>query len=155
MAQRYAKTEAGRQEIKNRAKKLSRHARNLLLIVDETHPIANWVQLVHGSSEADVRQLLEEGLIAAREADDAKAVRHTLPLAQALERLSYDQVYTLLTSQARDRLGLIRGYRFILDIERCANAEELRALAQRFLGMVEQHQGPAAAKQMRLALGAA
>ncbi|MEW6705733.1 MAG: hypothetical protein AB1430_12875 [Pseudomonadota bacterium] len=157
MSQRYAKTDAGRDEIKSKSRKLSRHARNLLLIVDETHPLENWVQLVQGATEADAQQLVAAGLIAARAeaAAPRPAARPSMSLAQALERLSYDQIYGLITSQARDRVGLIRGYKLILDVEKCASIEELRSLAQRFLAMVAEQQGDTAARQMRQALGAA
>jgi hypothetical protein len=74
---------------------------------------------------------------------------------EAVSQLSYDQLYTLLTSQARERLGLFAGYKFVLDVEKCANIEQLRALAERFLTLVKQHQGEAAEKQMRMALVAA
>ncbi len=156
MTQRYAKTDAGRDEIRQRSRKLSRPARTLLLIIDDTHPVENWVHLVHGATEADLRQLMAEGLIApkAQPAQEIKAARPALTLDQALERLSYDQLYGLVTGQARDRLGLIRGYKVVLDVEKCGSPQELRALAKEFLAMVAQHQGEAAARQMRHALGA-
>lgn len=155
MSQRYVKTDAGREEIRNRTRRLSRPARNLLLIMDEVHVGMSWVQLVHGATEDDLRALLAEGLIEPKTVvQEPRQTRPNASLAEALARLSYDQVYTLITSQARDRLGLIRGYKLVLDVERCSNIDELRTLAQRFLTMVQQHQGEAAARQMRMALGA-
>jgi hypothetical protein len=151
--QRYAKTDTGREEIKNRTRKLSRPARNLLLIVDATRSITDWLHLGHGSTETDLKQLLSEGLI---EVKQAVAVIPTAParsIEQAIGTLSYDQLYGLMTSQARDRLGLIRGYKLILDIEKCSGPEELRKLAVQFLKMVETHQGQDEARQMRRALG--
>lgn len=155
MSQRYVKTDAGREEIRNRTRRLSRPARNLLLIMDEVHVGTSWVQLVHGATEDDLRALLAEGLIEPKNVvQEARQTRPSASLAEALARLSYDQVYTLITSQARDRLGLIRGYKLVLDVEKCSNIDELRMLAQRFMAMVQQHQGEAAARQMRMALGA-
>lgn len=65
MTTRYAKTEAGRQAIRDRSQALSRPARNLLLIVDGRRTGREWVALVQGSSEADLAQLIEAGLIEA------------------------------------------------------------------------------------------
>jgi hypothetical protein len=152
----YAKTDSGREEIRNRTRKLSRVARNLLLIIDERHPGINWVQLVHGASDGDLRTLITEGLVAHKQ--DAPAglqLRSTRSLAEALSQLSYNQLYDLMTSQARDRLGLVRGFKFVLAVEKCSGIDELRALALEFMQLILQHQGEAAAKQMRLALGVA
>lgn len=159
----YAKTEAGREEIRQRSRRLSRAARNLLLMVNTQHSAASWLQLIHGSSEADLRQLIGEGLIApaAPALTGAPAAAGHTPAAprvsvqQALAQLGYEQLYTLLTSQARDRLGLFQGYRFVLEVEKAANVDELRALALRFIDLVQQAQGEDAARQMRLAIGAA
>jgi hypothetical protein len=155
MNQRFNKTESGREEIKSRSRKLSRPARNLLLIIDASRATADWVQLVHGATDADLKQLLDEGLIEAKA--DAAAVVAASPamsVEEALGRFSHDQIYSLLTSQARDRLGLVRGFKVILDVERCANVEDLRTLAVQFLDQVETHQGQAHARQMRRAIGA-
>jgi hypothetical protein len=152
----YAKTDAGRDEIRDRARKLTRAARNLLLIIDERHTGSNWVHLVHGASEADLRDLLNLRLIEQRhDVAPAFRLRSSHTMAEALAHLSYDQLYNLLTSQARDRLGLVRGLKFVLAIERCETVEQLRDLALEFMKLVHQHQGEAAARQMRLALGVA
>jgi hypothetical protein len=153
MGSRFSKTDAGREEIRNRTRKLSRTARNLLLIVDESRPAENWLQLVHGASMDDLRQLLESGLV--QEQAGLAGQRAAMSVHEAVSQLSYDQLYTLLTSQARDRLGLFAGYKFVLDVEKCANIDQMRALAERFLSLVKQHQGEAAEKQMRMALVAA
>lgn len=158
MSQRYEKTQAGRDEIKANARKLPRSARNLLLIIDGKRPGSDWCQLIHGGSPADIQRLLQEGLIvtaqhAQRSGEPATPAAATL--AQAVAQLSYDQLYGLLTSQARDRLGLIRGYKMILDVEKCAGLPELQLLAVRFVEMVRNAQGDDAARQMRLALGMA
>ena len=49
---RFTKTEAGRQEIRARAHALSRGARNLLFILDDTRPGAEWLTLVQGTGPA-------------------------------------------------------------------------------------------------------
>lgn len=151
----YAKTDAGREEIRNPSKRLSRVMRNILLIIDELHPGSNWVQLVHGATERDLETLLSAGLITEKVPDPkAPSLPSTQTLVEALSRLSYDQLYDLLTSQARDRIGLLRSFSFVLRIERCANVDELRALALEFLKLVREHQSQAAARQICLALGA-
>ena len=157
MASRFAKTPAGRDEIKARNRKLSRTARNLLLILDESRPAENWLQLVHGASEEDLRQLLAEGLVqehVGAAPTPRPAASPQVSLTEALSHLTYDQLYSLLTSQAKERLGLIAGFKFVLEVEKCGNLDELRKLAERFLSLVKQHQGEAAEKQMRLALSA-
>jgi hypothetical protein len=156
MGSRFSKTDAGREEIRNRTRKLSRTARNLLLILDESRPAENWLQLVHGASADDLRQLVEAGLV--QEQAGAPSGRPSSPsmsVHEAVAHLSYDQLYTLLTSQARERLGLFAGYKFVLDVEKCATMEQMRALAERFLTLIKQHQGEAAERQMRMALVAA
>jgi len=155
MSYRLTKTDAGRNEIKQSSRKLPRAARNLLLIIDGSRPAADWVQLIHGASAADLALLVDQGLIErhAAAADAPQAPARTLD--EAVAALTYDQVYGLLTSQARDRLGLIKGYMMILEVERCAGLVELRALAVRFVGMVRAAQGEAAARQMCSALGLA
>ncbi|MGE5115525.1 MAG: hypothetical protein ACM3N6_03430 [Betaproteobacteria bacterium] len=155
MTQRYAKTEAGRAEIKSTTHKLPRSARNLLLIIDGTRPASDWTQLIHGATAEDLKRLLAEGLIEPAQADAARGVRGAATLQQAIATLSYDQLYGLLTSQARDRLGLIKGFKMILQVEKCSGLPELQALAVRFVEMVRDAQGDSAARQMRLALGMA
>jgi hypothetical protein len=155
MSQQYSKTDSGRDEIKSRSRKLSRAARNLLLVIDPTRGVADWLSLVHGATEADLRQLLAEGLIEPKAVPEAARAVTGLPLEQALARFSHGQLYGLLTSQARDRLGLIRGLKLVLDTEKCANVDELRTLTKQFLEMVEAQQGKTHARQMRLAMGAA
>lgn len=152
MSQHFGKTDSGREEIKSRSRKLSRPARNLLLVVDATRSSADWLQLVHRASDDDLKQLLSEGLIEAKQAA-ATAAPRAASIEQAIATLTQVQLYSLLTSQARDRLGLVGGFKFILDVEKCADLDELRKLGLKFLEMVETHQGQAQAQQMRRALG--
>ena len=93
MGSRFSKTDAGREEIRNRTRKLSRTARNLLLILDESRPADNWLQLVHGASADDLRQLQEAGLV--QEQAGAPAGRQSSPamsVHEAVAHLSYDQL---------------------------------------------------------------
>lgn|GEM_PF-639946 len=168
LRQRLAKSDAGRDEIRQRTLPLSRPARNLLLIIDTGRPAGDWLGLVHGSTPDDLRTLLDAGLVlaqgegvppapgatpgAARPAVPAPAPAAGQPppgarmsLAQALETKGYQVLYDRLTAEARPRLGLIKGYKLILEIERCNGPAELRALALRTVEAVRQAQGEVAA----------
>jgi len=153
MSQHFGKTDSGREEIKSRSRKLSRPARNLLLVIDASRSSEDWLQLVHRATEDDLKQLLSEGLVEAKQVAAAAVRPKAASIEQAIATLTHDQLYSLLTSQARDRLGLVRGFKLILDVEKSGNLDELRALALQFLEMVETHQGQAQARQMRRALG--
>ncbi len=63
MTQRYLKTDAGREAIRTRSLTLSRPARNLLLIIDDSRSGADWLALVANATEADLAQLLAAGLV--------------------------------------------------------------------------------------------
>ena len=183
MADAYAKTDAGRREIRERAQSLSRPARNLLLIIDASKPGDTWLKLVQGASADDLAHLLASGLIGPQpqvEADrrglapdrrdaarDSSADRRIVeraaaaapiadngPLVQALQALSYVQLYDLITAEARSRLGLIKGYKMVLEVERCKGPDEIRALALRFVEMVRLVQGDAEAAALCRILGA-
>lgn len=151
MAERFVRTDAGRREIRERRHSLSRAARNLLLVIDASKPASDWLALVAGSTAADLAQLHDAGLIAAA-GDDA--LRPALTLAQALQARGYRELYDLLTQQARPRLGLIRGYRMVLEVEKCNGPDEIRALALRFVDLVRDVQGEAEAQALRRQLGA-
>jgi hypothetical protein len=155
MTLRYVKTTKGREEIASRSGKLPRTARNLLLIIDGSRPATTWAALIHGSSPADVAYLVEHGLVEPAQAEPMRSHVAINSLESAVATLGYDQLYGLLTSQAKERLGLIKGFKMVLDVEKCANETELRTLAVKFVGMVKDAQGEPAAKTMRLALGMA
>jgi hypothetical protein len=182
MDARYVKTEAGRAEMRERRLALPRQARLLLVIIDASKSSADWVAAVNGSSQADIERLLASGLIEAHVAP-ARAAQPTpastrasagasqaarepstpspnMPalsdtaLAELVQSLSYRQLYDLLTAQARPRLGLINGYRMVLEVERCSGAEEVRALALRFVESVRQAQGADGVRQFCVELRA-
>ena len=153
MTQRYSKTDRGRGEIANRGSKLPRTARNLLFIIDRTRAATSWIDLIHGASAADVELLRAQGLIEPAAPDAAKHPAPIRSLESAIASLSYDQLYGLLTSQAKERLGLIKGFKMVLDVEKCNGLPELRALAMRFVGAVREAQGDGTAAKMSLALG--
>jgi hypothetical protein len=157
--QSYNKTEAGRAEIKARTLPLSRSARNLLLVLDASKPARQWLTLVQGVGEADLAYLLEQGLIAPQAgaavpvpAVGAAAPVAAVPSAAALPRLSYEQLYAYLSSQATKQLGLMKGYVFALEVEQCRDLADLQRLALDLVERVRQSKGPEAAGELRRAM---
>ncbi len=142
--QRYQRSEAGRDEIKARRLDLSRSARNLLLVLDGTRSGREWLILVQAATAADLAHLLEQGLIAVHSAA-------ALP-PPTLSPLTHTELYSYLTRHAKQYLGLIKGYRMVLEVERCADRLALQHLAQRFVSEVSQAHGEAVADQVRRAL---
>ena len=51
-------------------------------------------------------------------------------------------------AEARPQLGLIKGYKMILNIERCAGPEQIRALALQFVEQVRGLKGDAEANAL-------
>ena len=100
--------------------------------------------LVQAATAADLAHLLGQGLIAVYSAA-ALAPPALSPLADA-------DLYNYLTRHARQYLGLIKGYRMVLEVERCADRLALQQLAQRFVAEVSQAHGEAVADQVRRAL---
>ena len=161
---RLARTDEGQHEIAARALTLTRPGRNLLLIIDAKRSAADWLGMVRGSTPDDLLQLLAAGLVAPvggvaapvpSPAPASPAVVATVPpvpagpsqsaapaasgrmtLGEALQAQSYKLLYDRMTSEARAQLGLIKGYKLILEIERCNGPDEIRALALQFVDQV-------------------
>ena len=66
--------------------------------------------------------------------------------------LTYSDLYDLLPSLAKQHLGLIKGYRFVLAIERAEGLPGLQKLARELVGEVESSKGPAVSQSVRRAL---
>ena len=171
MSVRYVKTDAGREAIRSRDAALSRPARNLLLIIDSSRSGDEWLGLVGNATASDLAQLVQAGyvseaVVVARPvaAAAAAAAGASVPtrdpgtraavVEAALQALSYRELYDRLTAEARARLGLIKGYRTVLEIEKCAGADEIRQLALRFVEDVRAAQGDDAAREFCRSLGA-
>jgi len=154
LEQAYTKTEQGRAEIKSRALPLSRSLRNLLLVIDDSKSAQQWLGLVQGITAADIGFLIDQGLIApSSRAGSAAGVAPAAPQAHALPSLDYQALYAYLTGAAREHLGLIKGYRWVLDVERCGDLPALQQLALRFVDEVRQAQGDAVAFKVRQSMG--
>ncbi|MEK8030381.1 hypothetical protein AACH06_06045 [Ideonella sp. DXS29W] len=185
MSSRYIRTAAGQAEIQARALKLSRPVRNLLLVINDSRTIEDWLVQVHGVTPDDVALLRSEGLIAEagmapvasvapvaapraaaktpdlREAagkpaaaevpdNDADWVR----TQQVIRMAGYNSLYDALTSVGKAKLGLMRGYRFALEVEKCSGPDELRALALKFAEQLRAEYGMAAVGELTYAIGA-
>lgn len=168
----YAKTEAGRAEIRARALPLSRTARNLLLVLDASKTASDWLRLVAGATEADFDMLRQHGLIAEQNAAGQRmaapaptpaaaptptSAPAAAPAAQApaagsplLDRAA---LYTYLSGEATKLLGPFKGYAFALEVERADSLPELQALALQLVEKVQKAKGDAAAAAVREALG--
>ena len=158
MDEHFVKTELGREEIRRRSRSLPRTARNLLLIVDGTRRASDWMSLVQGATRDDLLRLLEGGLVEP-DADppEPTPTPSTSPacgsFSDTVLHADPDALYGIMVAQAVERLGLIRGYAFVLEVERCTNGDAVRSLYARFVRLVRTRQGDAAARDLRDLLG--
>src|SRR5471032_2700779 len=153
-ADSYVRTEAGKAEIRARSLQLSRSARNLLMVVDASCTGDQWISKVLGSSQADLRQLLAAKLIAVSNEPVIRTVQQRVTVETAVRDWTYDALYTLLTHEARERFGLIKGYRLILKIEGCANLQGMQDVALEFVDQIRKAHGEEPAARFRKQLGA-
>lgn len=160
LTRRFAKTEAGRTEIRARALPLVRSSRNLLLIIDPSRSASEWIAVVQGCDQAALQALQDAGLIveagvegagspapASSAAGSTGAPQHT-NFAQALQQCSYGALYDRITAEALPRLGLIKAYKMIMEVEQCSGPDEIRALALRFIKLERDLHGEAAGKAL-------
>ena len=153
-AESYLRTEAGKAEIRAHGIKLSRPARNLLLVIDASCSGDAWVGKVNGSSQADLDVLLAAKLIAPQGVSAAKTVYQRIAVEVAVRDWTYDALYTLLTHEAKERFGLIKGYRLILKIEGCADLAGMQGVALEFVEQLRKAHGEDSAARFRKQLGA-
>jgi len=160
----YIKTEAGHAAIRDRSRSLPRQARTLLVLADGTRTGEQLLGMLQGATEADLTTLVEAGLIAevvggkaARSAPAAApavapTVPDTLPAGRDAE-LSYTELYDSLNALSKEQLGLFKGYRFALEIEKASGLEGLREVAVKLVEEVQKAKGDSAAQMVRRALG--
>lgn len=175
MAAIYAKTELGQNEIRERAHALQRHSRTLLVLADGTRTGEQLLGMVQGATAADLAVLVEAGLIAetgasrgSRSAPTVAAASAAAPAAQAPaapppppsagetlpdESLGYRELYDSLNALSKEQLGLFKGYKFALEIEKADGVEGLREVALRLVEEVQKVKGDSAAQMVRRALG--
>jgi hypothetical protein len=140
VAELYFKTDAGRQEIQDRGRKLPASLRSLLLMVDGQRDQTQLRDLMTGLHAPDdaLEQLLVMGLVKRNEpaaatppAAPALAVAATGPLPGEVKLPAdfgrYRSLYEIVTDTVRRHLGL-KGYFLQLKVEKCADVDALLAL---------------------------
>ena len=153
-AESYARTEAGKLEVRANSIKLLRPARMLLLVIDGSCSGDAWLGKVNGSTAADLDVLLAAKLIAPVAGTGASTVHQRIPVETAVRDWTYDALYTLLTHEAKERFGLIKGYRLILKIEGCSDLAGMQAVALDFVEQLRKAHGEESAARFRKQLGA-
>ncbi len=146
----YVKTDAGRDEIETRARKLSPALRSTLLVVDGRRTIAQLLGLaggLHAPPDA-LAQLSEWGLIA--------PLAQTMSAGAASSDIAdrYRMLSGLMSEAVRQHLGL-RGYFMQLKIERCADTDELSALLPELTAAIAKAKGAPSASQWEQGVRAA
>ncbi|MFC3552129.1 hypothetical protein ACFOLC_14080 [Lysobacter cavernae] len=133
-----SKTEAGRDEILSRARKLPTVLRSILLLVDGQRNVAQLREVIaglHGPADA-LEQLRTMDLVAVPgglAAAAAATIPTAAPAAQAAQTDhaasggAYGALYTMMTEAVREHLGL-RGYFLQLKIERCSDVAGLQGV---------------------------
>lgn len=155
------KTPAGQQEMRARTLALARPARTLLVLADGTRSGEQLLGMVQGSTPADLSALVESGLVVEAAGSTRKTApageRASPPVAaetpEAGSELGYQELYDSLNALCKEQLGLIKGLRFSLEIEKAEGLEGLQAVARRFVAEVHKVKGDSAAQMIRRALG--
>jgi hypothetical protein len=170
-----------------RAHPLGRPVRNLLIVINDSRTIDEWLTGVNGVTAGDVSLLRELGLIAevgvsstpasspAKPGDlresaakptvaTPRAAAPAAPAAadtgdwqrtqQVIRAASYSALYDALNSIGKAKLGLVKGYRFALEVEKCSGPEEIRTLALKFAEQLRVDHGMAAVGELTYAIGA-
>jgi len=159
MPQTLVKTEAGQREIRDRAVDLARSARTVLVLADGTRDREQLLAMVKGSTLQDIDALLKAGLVAegggtAAEADKPKPAKSTAAAATApATALGFKELYDCLTEMIREQMGVLKAFKYTLDVEKASTVDDLRAVAQRFIDDVQKQKGDSAANMVRRALG--
>lgn len=153
-AEAYVRTEAGKAEFRSHSSKLSRPARNLLMVIDGSCSGDAWIAKVTGSTIADLDALIAAKLIAPVGGAAGKTVYQRIPVEVAVRDWTYDALYTLLTHEAKERFGLIKGYRLILKIEGCSDLAGMQSVALDFVEQLRKAHGEESAARFRKQLGA-
>lgn len=154
----WAKTDAGRLEMRTRALVKERAARNLLLVIDGTKSEDMLLANLAGITRDDFGALHSLGLIEPLGAVRAQPGLAAAPVAngtaptvapiEAEEPLDYAQFTARLTQIISRELGL-RGFMLTLAVEKAGTIEELQDVARRTLDAVRDRRGDAAAASSR------
>jgi len=138
----FAKTQAGQREVRDRGVDLPRSARTLLVLVDGTRSSDAMLAMVKGATQSDIDALLHAGLIgptgvaravAGKGASVPSAAADTLPAV----KLDFKELYSCLTELIREQLGVMKAFKYTLDVEKASTVDELMAVAKRFVDNVQ------------------
>ena len=181
----YAKTDAGREEMRTRALQLAGALRNVLLLVDGNRTVAQLKELQAGGKAPPdaLQQLVSMGLIEVLEssvqpqAEPAApaiglvAPPRDMPLLEPEEPLPVEQVLPATAAdetqpQRFDRLYTLmnelvsdylglRGYFMQLKIEKCSSAEDLLALQNELGAALAKSHGKDVATELMARIAAA
>lgn len=148
----------GREEPARPELDLGASSRQLLCCLDRALGADAWISSVKGAQLGDAVPLIAHDLVrVSRSSLDAVQGCAEQRLLEAIRAMSSNDLYGLLTGQAKLRLGFMRGFRLILALERSDTREArqhlaiwltldlcrrqdidgLRALAERVLGRME------------------
>jgi len=163
MANILAKTEAGQRELRERAVDLPRSARTLLVLVDGARNSDELLAMVKGATADDIDALVRAGLItmgaavgASRSAAAKAAPAAPAPAeATAPVKLDYKELYSCLNEMIREQLGVMKAFKYTLEVEKAQTVDDLQVVARRFIDDVQKAKGDSAANMVRRALGIA
>lgn len=158
----WAKTEAGKVEVRVRSLVKERAQRNLLLLIDGVKTEEMLLANVAGLKPGGFDFLASLNLITLAAGSSSPAGAATRPetlaptkQAQATDTpaptLDYAQLGGALTELIADELGL-RGFSLTLAVEKTRNVDELREVAERVLDQIRDRKGLPAASKARHAL---
>ncbi len=160
MAKPLSKTPAGHHEIRARSLSLARPARTLLVLADGSRSREQLLKMVQGASPDDLLALIQAGLLTdVPDVPDEPSTRQELAATAAAASdpaeagLTYHELYDSLNALCKEQLGLFKGFRYSLEIEKADGVAGLREVAQRFAADVQKTNGDTAAQMVRRALG--
>lgn len=164
MAFKLVKTDAGQREIRERAHPLPRGARTLLVLADGSKDGEQLLALVQGATPDDLATLVQLGLVSEaggtpRSAAPGRVAAAAAAAAPAQDvgaaTLGFKELYESMTQLVKSQLGLMKAFKYTLDIEKAGSVPELLEIARRFAADVESAKGETAAGMVRRALGLA
>jgi hypothetical protein len=159
MANTLIKTEAGQRELRDRGVDLPRSARTLLVLVDGVRSTDELLEMVKGATSKDVEALLQAGLIAASatssssKSGTSKAATPEPAEAAPAVKLEFKELYDCLTELIREQLGVLKAFKYTLEVEKASTVDDLMPVAKRFIEDVQKQKGDSAANMVRRALG--
>lgn len=154
----WIKTDAGRQEMQQRALVQDRALRNLLLLIDGQKDETQLLATVPGVTVDSLNRLAELGLVqrlverhhrAMAQVQEALAASAAPPAKAApVPLLGYSDMSSMLAKLISHELGL-RGFPLTLAVEKASNLDELVHVAERTIEQIVQRKGEQHALSVR------